>query len=159
MPLGEHEERVATVRADVAAYAPRLVLGIAWTLAPWWLLFPFLRLGVLGWVVVGIVACGGVLYLANLRAQWFGTALVVTSERVIDVVQRGMGREETMAFPWQEVVDIQAVTRFPFGAVRLVLRNGPFDVRIDGVRDPLAVKKMLHEVQCLHRSPKPARAA
>lgn len=158
VPLGDHEERVAIVRADGLRYAPQLVFGAAWVLLPWWLFFPFLRLGTMGWVVVGLLAFGGVGYLVALRARWFGTALVVTNERVCDVAKKSAGREAMLAFPWHDVVDIQAKTGFLLGSVRLVLRKGMYDIQVDGLRDPMAVKKLLHEVQCLHRSPKTVRA-
>lgn len=152
--LREDEEVYAVVRAAGAAYVPRIVFGVLWVLTPFLLFFPLLRMNGMGWVVFGVLALGGVLYLLNLRAQWYGSAIVLTTQHVIDVTRQGLGPAIVTTVRRADVEGLH-VTPAPWwgrllglSCVRVALRDGAFDMELRGVRNGGAVRELWDEVQC-----------
>ncbi|MBI1908219.1 hypothetical protein HYS28_02260 [Candidatus Uhrbacteria bacterium] len=152
--LRDHEEQYAVVRAAPLAFAPRFAWGLAWTLTPFFFLFPLLRLDLLGIVFIALLAVSGVLYLLNLRAGWYGSGLVVTNQRCIDVTRKGIGPPLVTDASWRDIERISVVPGpvwhrlLGLGGVRVELRGpSPFAFLLSGVRNPDLVAAMLSEVQ------------
>lgn len=146
IPLHEGEERIAIIRADALVYAPRLAFGVCWFLTPFFFFFPLLRLGWFGLGFAALLALGGLVYLCALRAAWHGTALVLTTERCIDVERRGFAPPRIVAVPWRSVTGVHVRRR----TIRIELDDGhDFALEFTGIRNPSRVRSLLNEVQCL----------
>ncbi len=114
------------VRRHGATLAPQLFLAAFLMVAPFFLLFPLARWGAIGiGLFVLLLACG--LFVA-LRAflLWDADVLVVTSERVIDVDQRGLWNRIVCETP---LVFIQEVNCEQKGFADAVCRMGTVRIR------------------------------
>lgn len=150
--LHDGEERCAVIRSAVFALMPRVTLGIAWTLVPFFFFFPLLRLGSFGIFFAAMLASSGLAYLFRLRVSWYHTALVATTTRVIDVHRRGFAPAVIVAAPWTDVTVISAAPRAPFGigTVRVdFVASRDFSFVLRGVYNPKRASELLHEVQYL----------
>lgn len=159
--LYDDEERCAVIRRDVRALLPKFIFGVAWTLLPAFFFFPLLRLGVFGFVFAALLAIGGLVYLLNLRSSWFGTALLVTTLRCIDVSRRGFAPATVVAVPWSDVTVVSTAPRSLFhallglGTIRVdFVESRGFSFVMKGVRNPNRVQQLLHEVQYLRKGKK-----
>lgn len=159
--LHEGEERCAVIRGDVRALLPRFLFGVAWTLLPAFFFFPLLRLGVSGFVLVVLFALGGLLYLLNLRSSWFGTGIVATTHRCIDVSRRGFAPATVVAVPWSDVTVVSLAPRsllhtlLGVGTIRVdFVESRGFSFVMKGIRNPERMQQLLHEVQYLRKGKK-----
>ncbi len=159
--LYDGEERCAVIRGDVVAYIPRLLLGVTWTLLPFFFFFPLLRLGLFGLVFAGLLTLGGCVYLFHLRSSWLGTGLIATTLRCIDVSRRGFAPATVVAVPWSDATIISVApsniiyTLLGVGSVRIdFAESHAFSFVSRGVRNPRRVQQLLHEVQCLRKGKK-----
>lgn len=154
--LHDDEERYAVIRASVVSYMPRLAWGTVWVLSPFLFFFPLLRLGWIGVAFIILLALSGVLYLLNVRASWYGSGFLVTSQRCIDVTRKGVGPPAVTDATWRDTADITVVPGriwqrlLGLGTVRVDLRSpSPFSFVLRGVRRPELVVELLTEVQCM----------
>lgn len=152
--LHENEEPYAVLRADRLAYAPRLLFGLLWTLTPFFFLFPLLRLNGLGVACIVLLALSGVFSLLNTRASWYGSALVLTNHRCIDVTRRGLGPPVVTVAAWSNIAAIKIVPGriwhrlCGLGAVRIDLSTPSLLSFVHaGVRNPELVRNLVCEVQ------------
>lgn len=156
--LYEGEERCAVIRSDVRALLPKFLFGVAWTLLPAFFFFPLLRLGFFGFVFAALLAIGGLVYLLNLRASWFGTGIVATTLRCIDVSRRGFAPSTIVAVPWEDVTVVSLAPRsllhtlLGLGTIRVdFVESRGFSFVMKGIRNPKRVQQLLHEVQYLQK--------
>lgn len=161
VPLHDDEERYAIIRASFASYLPRFIFGTAWALAPFIFFFPLLRLAWTGVAFVILLALSGVLYLLNLRASWFGSGLVVTNKRCVDVTRKGVGAPLITEVAWSDVAEVKKVPGSIWqrlcglGTIRVDLRSpSPFSFALSGVRKPELVARLLTEVQYMRTKPR-----
>lgn len=159
--LHDGEERCAVIRSDVRALLPKFVFGVAWTLVPAFFFFPLLRLGLFGFVFAALLAMSGLVYLLNLRSSWYGTAIVATTHRCIDIHRRGLAPATVVAVPWSDVTVVSTVPRSLFhvllglGTIRVdFVESRGFSFVMKGVRNPDRVQQLLHEVQYLRKGKK-----
>ncbi len=149
LPLHDHEERYGLFRSSWLAIAPKMLLGLAWTLLPFVLLFPILRLDWLGIVLAILFGAFGLRYLLAVRAGWYGSVLAVTNERVIDITKRGFGQPVVTSVSWKEVKGVRSGIRNSV----LVDVGGekPMTLVLAGAAKPKLVKELLIEVQSRQR--------
>lgn len=152
--LNENEERIAVIRSSVRLYVPRILFGVVWVLSPFYLLFPLLRLGKFGVVFAVLLGVSGVAYLVSIRATWYGTALLLTNQRCVDVVRRGLGPPSVTFVPWSAVAGVRALhggflkKLWGLSTLRVDLdASKPFAFELAGVRHVERVRDLVHEVQ------------
>lgn len=154
--LYDGEERCAVVRADYRAFLPRIAFGVLWLLLPFFFFFPLLRMGFFGLGFGAALFVSAFVYLFSLRATWHGSALVVTTLRCIDVTRHGFRRAVVVAVPWKLVIAVHVDARtvwqkaFGLGSIRVdVADAAPFSFLLSGVKDPIRIQELFHDVQCV----------
>lgn len=147
LPLNDHEERYGMWRASGLSVMPQLFLGMIWTLLPFVLLFEILRLEWYGVVLLLIVGISGLRYLLAVRAGWYGSVLVVTNERVIDVTKKGFGKAVLTSVKWAEVARVRTESQAVIVETKTKI---PMMLGLTGVRNPGLVMNLISEVQLHH---------
>lgn len=154
--LEDTEERCAVIRRDVRALLLRCAFGIAWTLLPSFFFFPLLRMGWFGGAVAVVLTLGGLVYLMRVRTSWFGTAIVATTHRCIDVTRKGFAKGTAVSVPWEDVAAVETPRRsvlhivLGVGTLRVVpVAKHPFLFELTGVRNVGRVQQLLNDVQCV----------
>lgn len=156
--LYDGEERCAVIRRDMRALLPQFVFGMVWTLLPSFFFFSLLRMGMFGAFFSVVLTMGGLVYLVRLRKAWYGTAIVATTLRCIDVECRGFRKGTAVAVPWSDVTVISTPKRsvvaalFGVGTIRVdMAQKHAFSFVLTGVRDASRVQQLLHDVQCVRK--------
>jgi hypothetical protein len=157
VPLHNHEERYGIFRSSWLYVAPRIVFGIAWTLIPFILFFPILRLEWYGFVLLFVIGIFGLRYSLAVRAGWYGSVLVVTSERVIDVTKKGFGEPVVTSVSWNRIDGVRSgIGNLRARILRLgiiyidVVAEPSVVLELPGVKKPALVMKLICEVQSRH---------
>lgn len=87
LDLKEEERLVLVARAAMVTVMPVFILAALFIGAAFFFLTPLLRLGTLGFVIIGVLLVLGFGIGISRLLRWFGTALVLTEKRLF-VVQR-----------------------------------------------------------------------
>ncbi|HCC83311.1 TPA: hypothetical protein DEP96_00510 [Candidatus Uhrbacteria bacterium] len=147
LPLHDHEERYGMFRASGRSVGLRLVFGAIWTLLPFILLFEILRLEWYGVVLLVIIGLSGLRYLLAVRASWYGSVLVVTNERVIDVTKIGFSKPVVTSVWWNEVKEVRRVGK---SIMIETSTKVPMILVLANVKKPTLVMNLISEVQSKH---------
>ncbi len=144
VPLHDHEERYGMFRASGRSMAPKVMLGIIWTLLPFILLFEILRLEWYGVGLLLIVGISGLRYLLAVRAGWYGSVWVITNERVIDVTKKGFAKPVLTSVLWADVKEVKLASKTICIETKTKV---PMTLVLVGVKKPTLVMNLISEVQ------------
>ncbi len=155
-------ERIALlVRRSVWAEKHAMAVWALFLLAPFFLLFPIILLGMPGIIAGAIVFAIGLLLLARWWKKWNNTMLLVTDSRVIDSEQLGWFSREVTDIELKDVRDVRVdragtlARMLDIGALTIVTKQSVgFDIRFEGVRHPDDIAKTINEVQFLLKQEK-----
>lgn len=135
-------------RASERSITPRIMFGVIWTLLPFILLFEILRLEWIGVFLLVVVGISGLRYLLAVRAGWYGSVLVLTNERVIDVTKKGFSKPVVTSVTWSEIKGV----KLDKAKTILIATNTkiPMTLALSGVKKPALVMNLISEVQSKH---------
>lgn len=152
----ENGERViAIIRPSLWRLAPGFVLAAAFLLSPFVFVFPLLGLGMFG-IGLGVVSfVFGLRRVVVLRKKWLRGSLIVTDERVVDVIRLGR-RPRLLSIDWSHVSGVEVVRSFfgrvlGFGHVYIHAKGKGLSLEFQAMHNPEAIKKFLLEVQLVVR--------
>jgi hypothetical protein len=112
--LQEGERVVAVVRRHASSVIPGFAMAGLLIAVPFFFLFPLVRLGFIGAVIISLSLAAGLFFALKTLLMWDTNALVSTDRRVVIVRQKG---------PWD-----RQVTEWPlYGLSITVERKGMFD--------------------------------
>lgn len=142
------------VRRHGVTLVPQLLLAGLLMVVPFFLLFPLARWGAIGTVLFVLLLASGLFVALRAFLLWDADVLIVTSERVVDVDQRGLWNRivcETPLIFIQEVICEQkgladAVCRM--GTVRI--RSAPSataEMSASCVRRPERLRQMIQDLR------------
>ncbi len=151
--LKEREELVRIVRRHPAVLVPPIGLGVAliiidFFLLAWW--FQHHWWGVAGWLA-GLVIGG--LLVARAIYVWSNNALAVTTQRVIDIDQRGFFERHVAEAPYEKIQDIRYTikgvwpTILQFGTVIVQTAGTTTNLELSAVRRPVELQQEISEMQ------------
>lgn len=126
---------------------PKIIFGVIWTLLPFFLLFEILRLEWYGVILLMVVGISGLRYLLAVRAGWYGSVLVVTNERVIDVTKKGFDKPVMTSVGWNEMKAVKLGVR---SIIIETCTKVPMMLTLTNVKKPALVMNLISEVQSKH---------
>lgn len=151
--LRDGEEGVAVLQKHWMFSAPSVVLGILLVITSAFFTFFALRYGVWGvLVLVGVFFAGTLIAVrgAVLRQK---NAYVITTQRIIDVKQKGLFMRLVSDVPFEKVANVTAITKgvlptlFRYGTVHVLVAGANARMELDYVARPVELKDMLVEWQ------------
>lgn len=111
-------ERVLRVtRQDPLVYVLRFFLALAFVILPFFFMLPLFRLGLIGVIIYGASILFGLVYAGRLAFVWYWNAGIVTSERVVDIDQRGFFDRAVSEAPYDKIQDVSYKIKGVFGTV------------------------------------------
>lgn len=151
--LKEREELVRIVRRHPAVLVPPVGFGAAiimvdFFLLAWW--FQHHWWGVAGWLA-GLIF-GGLLVVRAIYV-WSHNALAVTTQRVIDIDQRGFFERHVAEAPYDKIQDIRYTikgvwsTILQFGTIIVQTAGATTNLELSAVRRPVELQQEISELQ------------
>ena len=137
--LRPKEEILDTVREDIVPSLPWWIFLFLWIVAPFFFLFPLVKQGPAGIIFLIVLVGAGVFVTLRSRYERLGTVLVVTDQRVIDVVQNGFSDRIISEVDHR---DIEEVLYRIKGLLPTVFRFGDVIVRTAGKRADILVRRV-----------------
>jgi hypothetical protein len=114
LQLQEGERVTAVVRRHASSVIPGFVAAGILIAIPFFFLFPLVRMGFIGAVIISAFLAAGLFFALKTLLLWDANALVATDRRVVIVRQKG---------PWD-----RQVTEWPlYGLSVTVEKHGMFD--------------------------------
>ncbi len=146
--LREGEELVTVVKRYWLPSAGGGVVGVALALVAFFLVFPLFRLGLLGIIIFVLLFLSGIIVAARSWVLYQHNALVVTSQRLIDIDQLGFFERVISEAGWDKIQDLTYSVK---GFFPTMLGYGTVTVQTAGTATNLAIKDVHrpHEVQLI----------
>lgn len=122
-------------------------------LLPFFFLFPLLKLGWWGIVILVGVFLVGLVILIRTLFFWFHNVFVVTTERVFDFDQRGFFERVVSQSSYEKIQDISFhihgvfPTMFRYGDLNIKSAWGSVDLHVPAIFNPHAAQELLLDLQ------------
>jgi len=151
--LKAEEEVLEVLRASMAPHLMKFALLVVWLLLPFFFLFPLLREGTWGVVVVVVWILSGVLFLARAYLKWSRTLLVVTDRRVVDHEQKGFFHRVVTEARFDQIDEVSyfvkgiSSTVFRYGTLHIQLEGSAADIEVTHIKRPARISDLLNDLR------------
>lgn len=151
--LSLHERIVHVERMALLPFVPRIGAGIFLMILPFFVFFPLMAFGPVGVVILVVLVGCGVSVMAMVAVAWRGTVLILTSERIISIEQRGLLNRAVCDASVRSIQDVAYRISGIFGkllhmgTVRVVFRGVIPDMRFSSVAHPENLTRLIHELR------------
>lgn len=144
---------VALVRRTPLVSLGANLLTLVLIIAPFFFLYPLLKLGPGGVGLIGLSLLIGV--LLGIRTLWVQqlNAFILTEQRIVDVDQRGFFHRVVSETTYDKVQDVSYVvkgvlpTMLKFGTVLVQTAGSSANLELQGVREPQRVQDLILRLQ------------
>lgn len=152
--LKPDEEVLGLVRASLRSKIGTMLFISLWVLLPFFFFFPLLALGLFGLVFFGVLILSGTVRAIVFWRNWYGTLMIITDDRIIDIERKGMFAENRTEIMHHDLLDavveprglLQRLTGV--GAVRVRTTKAlSYEVVFSGVSRPQHVADLINDVQ------------
>lgn len=151
--LKDQEELVRIVRRHPIVLVPGIGAGTIlvlfdFFLIAWW--FQHRLWGVLGWL--GLLVIGAVLIIRAIYV-WSHNAMAVTTQRIVDVNQRGFFERHVAEAPYETIQDVRYTvkglwpTLFHFGTIIVQTAGTTTNLELSGVKNPVELQQEISDLQ------------
>ncbi len=142
--LQPNERVVAVIRRHSFVLWKRLLFAGAWIVIPFFFLFHLAQQGT--WGLLVFAACLGIGLFLALRAfhAWDSNVFIFTTDRLVDVDQRGLFARVVRELPWHTVTDVRWERR---GWTEAIFRTGTLHVRATGMIPSLQATRIARPEQ------------
>ncbi len=133
---------------DIWRYAAAAVF----LLLPFFFLFPLLKFGTWGMILIAALLLVGIGLLARTIFFWFHNVFVITTDRIVDVHRLGWFEEIISAVSHLDIKDISvrkkgiAQSLLNFGGLAIQTKSQQFILEILNISNPAQVQLMLTDV-------------
>ena len=144
-------ERIVHVqRRALLLHIPWILLGTALAVLPFFYFFSLLAFGWVGTFMLGAFVGLGAWILARQAAVWRGTLLMLTSQRLVAVRQRGLFDRRVSEAPLRSLSKVAYRRRgfsglFGIGMVRVLFSGATPAIRLTGYRRPKRLYELIQE--------------
>ena len=151
--LKEGEEVIRIVRRYPGSLLFSALLPVIFLLSPFFFLFPLLRLGFFGSLGVVVLFGLGCILTVRLIVFYSLNALVITSQRLIDVDQRGFFHREVSESTYEKIQDFSfsmkgiSQTLFRYGTLRIQTAGAQANLEIRCVKNPEQIQELIAKQQ------------
>lgn len=163
--LGEGEEVLAIVRRYPWSMVFPALVAMVILLAPFFFLFPLLRLGSWGVLLILLLMAVGLFLCLRLVVLYSLNALILTTKRLIDVDQRGFFHRVVSESTYEKIQDVSfslkgiGQTLFRYGTVHIQTAGSQVNLEIHNVRHPERVQELITRIQTEMRESNKEREA
>jgi len=141
--LRDGESVAAIVRNHWLSYAWSFFLAAFFIALPFFLMIPLFRYGNLGFGLFGLLVTVGLIVGIRTTHVWYWNAFIITSDRVIDIDQRGFFERVVSEASYDKIQDVSYKVK---GVVGTVLNIGAITVQTAGTNSDLELSEV-HEPQ------------
>jgi len=151
--LKDDEAVRAVVRRHLATLLPQLLLAMLFIVVPFFFLFPLFSWGIPGVILFGIVFSVGAVIAARGLYLWDADVLILTTERAIDVDQKGLLSRRVSEAPLALIQDVswkrEGVwqTVFRMGGVSIQTAGATTTIQADAIPRPEQVHELINDLR------------
>lgn len=150
--LKEGETLIRIVRRDFLAGVRPFLFSMVLILADFFFLTVLIKWGT--WGIAGFFVALTIGFIVGIRAfvEWQLNALLITSERIIHVLQKGFFTRMLAETTYGKVTDVRSTikgvrqTMFGLGSLEVQTAGEGTNLTIDGVRNPAEVQALLTNI-------------
>ena len=151
--LKPHEEVLSVVRQSFIPNVWKFLGYGCWFLLPFFFLFPLVRSGMWGIIILLLLLVSGSFVLGRAYRRWSKTVLIVTDKRVVDIDQKGYFDRAVTEVPYGQIDEVSYrvkgfwATVFRYGYVRLDVSGAAADIQFERVYRPARVHNLINDLR------------
>ncbi len=151
--LKDNESVKAMVRRHLVTLLPQLALAMALIVAPFFFLFPLFSAGTIGVVAFGACVAAGLVIAGRSLFLWDADVLILTTERAIEVDQKGILSRRVSEAPLASVQDVSWKregfwpTVFRMGTLTIQTAGATAPICADSIGRPETVYELLNDLR------------
>lgn len=142
--LREGETLVAIARRHLASLFLGVVFSIMFLLAPFFFLFPLVRLGQWGILGFFVLVTIGILLTTRTTMLYFLNMLAISTKRIIEVDQLGFFEQRVNEVNLEKIQNVSFSVK---GVFQTLFRYGAVHIRVVGQQQELTVKNVARPEQ------------
>jgi len=147
------EEVHIVARKHLAVHSPHVLLAVALFFLPFFLMFPLMRWQPYGSYVFVVLVIIGVLHAIKTFVKWYYTVFVVTSDRVIDVFQKGLFDRIVTNATYDVIQDVSyrkkglMATLMDVGWITIQTAGSNTAMQVRDIHNPQVVMMMINQAR------------
>lgn len=151
--LQPQEKIVRVLRRVPVADAGHYFLAALFLLTPFFFLFPLLRWQPWGYIIGGALLFVGLFILGRTIFLWWNNIFIITTERLIDIDQRGFFNRIISQSPLAKIQDVSCHihgvwgTTFRFGDINIKWASGAVTLHVPYIYQPTRAQRLILDVQ------------
>lgn len=147
--LNEDEDIAKLVRQPAAKLVTSLVLPIGLIVMAFFFLYPLFSLGNIGMTIFLALILISLIWLVRNIITWYWQVFIITSQRIIDIDQKGIFQKVVSDIPLTKIEDVfykikgfwQTVTRI--GTVSVILDDNKTKIKIENIAQPRKIQQLI----------------
>jgi hypothetical protein len=149
--LKEGETVVRLVRNFWLVYLGQLLFASLLIAAPFFLMIPLFAMGTWGLGIFAVCILAGALLAVRTAILWYCNAFIITSQRVVDIDQRGFFDRTVSEAAFEKIQDVSYrvkgvwSTMLDFGTVVIQTAGTSTNLELNDVRDPKDIHHLITE--------------
>lgn len=154
--LKPHEQIIREIRRFPFIDSGKYVGATLIMMVPFFFLFPLLKWRVFGAIAGGLVFVVGLVIFVRTLFLWYHNVFVVTTDRIIDIEQRGFFERVVSQSSFEKVQDVSLHTHgawqtiFRYGDVNIKTAWGSVGLCVPAIFRPAKVQQLILETQELY---------
>lgn len=159
MQLKDEEQIRAMVRRHAITLIGPLLLAMFLIVIPFFFLFPLFNLGLLGVIIFGLLILVGAFLAFRTIFVWDNDVLIVTTQRVLDIDQKGLFSRHVSEANLNAIQDVSWKkqgfwqTMFRMGSVTVQTAGATATIQGDDLPRPEKIQNLINDVR--HEAPSP----
>ncbi|MFH0928050.1 MAG: PH domain-containing protein [bacterium] len=151
--LRDDEELVAVYRKYGLMLVPKAVLAAIIFVLPFFLMFPLLSFGFWGALILLVFFIVGIGWAAKLLYTWYFTFFAVTSDRLIDIFQKGFFDRTVAGSDYPSIQDVSYQrkgiigTLLHVGTVTIQTSGFGKNIKVASIKDPHELVEIINKAR------------
>lgn len=151
------EEVAKVVRRYGLILWPKILAVFLLLTLPFFFLFPLFKFGPWGAAVFCFLILLGAIYGLRTFVIWYFNALVITSQRLVDIDQRGFFERVVSEVSYEKIQDVSYrrkgiwQTIFHYGNVRIRAAGATVDLEFQNIKNPEKIQEMVADLSHLDK--------
>lgn len=149
LALEDEEKIIKTARQSPLILLSSLIMPIGLIILPFFLLYPLFSWGDRGIVIFSIMLGLGLVWLVRTIVVWYWQTLIITSQRIIDIDQKGLFQKIVSNVPMPKIQDvffqIKGVGRTiaMIGDIHIILTDNKTKIEIKNISHPQKIQQLI----------------
>lgn len=147
--LKEGEEPVRVIRRYWFSFVWQIIMAVILIALPFFLMYPLFQWGQWGLLAFGLLLLTALLYGLRVFVVWYFNLFIITSQRVVDVEQKGFFERTVSSSAYGRIRDVAFRTKglwqtiFNYGAVIIEIAGAQVRLEARNIKQPKDIQEIV----------------